>query len=56
MVLGGMKAMPMSDLGMMRSLFVLAGFVMLCRFAMVLRGEFVMFSSFRMMLVRIFRH
>ncbi|HEV2572126.1 hypothetical protein [Methylocella sp. CPCC 101449] len=53
---GGMEAMSMRDLRMMRGLFVLAFVMMLRRFAMVLRGEFVMFGSFGVVIVDFFRH
>ena len=51
-VLGSMQVMPMSDFGVVCSLFMIAGFVVFCSLVMVLgrmfvvlRGLFVMFVN-----------
>jgi hypothetical protein len=43
--------MPVGSMRMMRRRLVFASTMMLGRFAMVLRGMFVVFSSFRVMLL-----
>ena len=50
-VMRRMQMMPMGSMGMMRRHFVFASSMMLGRFAMVLCGMFVVFSSFRVMLL-----
>jgi hypothetical protein len=47
---GRMKMVPVGQMGMMARRFVLAFLVMLGRFAMMLGGVFMMFSSFLVVL------
>jgi hypothetical protein len=49
-VMLGVAGVAMGAVGVMRRLFVIAGFMMLGSFAMVLRGMLVMFGSLVMML------
>jgi hypothetical protein len=56
-MLGGVQAVAMSDLRMVRRLFVLGGFVVLCSLAMVLCCMLMMFSGLLMVLVNfVLRH
>jgi hypothetical protein len=55
-VMRRMQMMPMGSMRMMRRHFVFASSMMLRRFAMVLRGVFMVFSSFRMMFFKFFWH
>jgi len=55
-VMRRMQMMPMGSMRMMRSQFVFASTVMLRRFAMMLRGMFMMFSGFRVMFFQLLRH
>ena len=50
-VMRRMQMMPMGSMRMMRRRLVFASTMMLGRFAMVLCGLFVVFSSFRVMLL-----
>jgi hypothetical protein len=54
-VLDGMQVMAMSDLGVMRSLFVIAGFVVLGRLAMMLGRVVVVERRLLVMLVNLVR-
>jgi hypothetical protein len=51
-----MQMVPMSSMGMMRRRLVFASTMMLGRFAMVLRGMFVVFSGFRVMFFEFLWH
>ena len=50
-VMHSMQMMPVGSMRMMRRRLVFASTMMLGRFAMVLRGMFMVFSSFRVMLL-----
>ena len=50
-MLGGVQKMPMGDAGMMRALFVVAGFMVLGRFAMMPGRVFVMVGGHFMVFV-----
>ena len=50
-VMHRMQMMPVGSMRMMRRRLVFASTMMLGRFAMVLRGMFMVFSSFRVMLL-----
>jgi hypothetical protein len=49
-MMGSVQRMPVSDMGMVAGLFVIAGFVVLGCFAMMFRRVFVVLRSFVMML------
>jgi hypothetical protein len=49
MMMFGMAGMAVGAVGVVRRFFVIAGFMMFRRFAMMLRGVFVMFSGLVMM-------
>jgi hypothetical protein len=55
-VMRRMQMMPMGSMRMMRRRFVFARTMMLGRFAMVLRGLFVVFSGFRVMFLEFLWH
>jgi hypothetical protein len=55
-VMRRMQMMPMGSVRMMCGQFVFASTVMLRRFAMMLRGMFMMFSGFRVMFFKLLRH
>ncbi|MGA3140606.1 MAG: hypothetical protein ABSD09_17265 [Xanthobacteraceae bacterium] len=55
-MIGGVQRMAMGDFRVVRRFLVMAGLVMLCRFAMVLRRFVVMVSGFFMMLVDVVIH
>ena len=55
-VMRRMQMMPMGSMRMMRRHFVFASTMMLGRFAMVLRGVFMMLSGFRVMFFKFFWH
>jgi hypothetical protein len=55
-VMRRMQMMPMRSMSMMRRQFVFASTMMLGRFAMVLRGMFMVFSGFRVMFFKFLRH
>jgi hypothetical protein len=55
-VMRRMQMMPMGSMRMMRRQFVFASTVMLRRFAMMLRGMFMVFSGFRVMFFQLVRH
>jgi hypothetical protein len=50
-VFGRVQRMPMRYLGMMRSLFVIANLMVLCRFAMVLGSMLMMLRGLLVMLM-----
>jgi hypothetical protein len=52
-MLGGMQAMPMRHVGMMRGLFVISGLVVLGGFAMVLGRVVVMLRRLLVMFVNV---
>jgi hypothetical protein len=51
MMMFGMAGVTMGAVGMVRRLLVISGFMMLCSFAMVLRGVLVMFGGLVMMVL-----
>jgi hypothetical protein len=55
-VMHRMQMMPMGGMRMMRCHFVFASSMMLGRFAMVLRGVFMVFSGFRVMFFKFLWH
>ena len=55
-VMHRMQMMPMGGMRMMRRNFVFASSMMLGRFAMVLRGVFMVFSGFRVMFFKFLWH
>jgi hypothetical protein len=55
-VMRRVQMMPMGSVHMMRRQFVFASTMMFRRFAMVLRGVFMMFSGFRVMLFKLLWH
>ena len=55
-VMRRMQMMPMGSMGMMRRHFVFASSMMLGRFAMVLRGVFMVFSGFSVMFFKFLWH
>ena len=55
-VVHGVLMVPVSGVGVMRSFFVIASFMVLSGFLMVTRRVFVMFGCLVMMLGRLFRH
>ena len=55
-VMRRMQMMPMGSMRMMRRHFVFASSMMLGRFAMVLRGVFMVFSGFRVMFFKFLWH
>jgi len=55
-VMRRMQMMPVGRVRMMRCHFVFASSMMLRRFAMVLRGVFMMFSGLRVMFFKLLWH
>ena len=55
-VMLGVRAVAMRYMGMVPGFFFVSGGMMLRRHAMVLRGTFMMFGCFQMVLFAFFRH
>jgi hypothetical protein len=55
-MIGGVQRMAVGDFGVVCRFLAMAGLVMLCRFAMVLRRFVVMVSGFFIMFVNVVSH